>query len=67
MKRLKVVIPVMIVVAILSAWMLERDHSAVPIQARVFIILGGTIVSGVITYFLLQPDSENVGPKHIGD
>ncbi|MED4400192.1 hypothetical protein [Metabacillus fastidiosus] len=57
-KRLKVAIPVTIVVAALSLWILEKDHSAVPLTARILIAAGGALLSGVIAFFLLQGDAD---------
>ncbi|MGG3891619.1 hypothetical protein [Metabacillus fastidiosus] len=56
MKRVKVAIPVAIVVGALSLWVLEKDHSAVPLTARILIAAGGALLSGVIAFFLLQED-----------
>ncbi|MED4532006.1 hypothetical protein ABET51_08010 [Metabacillus fastidiosus] len=56
MKRVKVAIPVAIVVGALSLWILEKDHSAVPLTARILIAAGGALLSGVIAFFLLQED-----------
>ena len=63
MKRLNVVIPIMIIVAILSTWILGRDHSAVPLASRIFITIGGTIVSGIISYFLSNSKEYQIDPK----
>ena len=63
MKRLNVVIPIMIIVAILSSWILGRDHSAVPLTSRIFITIGGTIVSGIISYFLSNSKEYQIDPK----
>ncbi|KIL50020.1 hypothetical protein [Jeotgalibacillus soli] len=63
MKRFKIVIPIMIIVAILATWILAKDHSAVPLQTRILIIAGGTLLSGIITYFLSQQDGDGVDPK----
>jgi hypothetical protein len=63
MKKLRVVIPIMICVAILSTWILERDHSAVPFESRLIITIGGTIISGIIAYFLLNNKEEQIDPK----
>jgi hypothetical protein len=54
MQRLKLVIPTMIVVAILSMWILKKDHTAVPFHYQVLITLGAAILSGVLTSFLFK-------------
>lgn len=65
MKRFKFVIPIMVVVAILAMWLLNKDHSGVPLQSRIMIAFGGSILSGIITYFLLKDDVQKVDPKPI--
>ncbi|MBS4209365.1 histidine kinase [Bacillus sp. FJAT-50079] len=52
MKRLIPVIPVVIAVAIMSMWILERNFSEIDGQTRMLIAAGGTILSGVLSYFL---------------
>jgi len=63
MKRFKTIIIVMIVVAVLATWILQKDHSAVELQWRILIAAGGALLSGVLAYFLLQKDIEHVDPK----
>lgn len=58
MKRFRFVIPIMVVVAILAMWFLNKDHSEVPLVTRILIAAGGSIVSGIISYFLLRNDDE---------
>lgn len=63
MKRFKVVIPIMIIVAILATWILGKDHSAVPLESRILITIGGTLISGIISYFLLSNKEDQIDPK----
>ncbi|MBM7649254.1 hypothetical protein JOC78_002207 [Bacillus ectoiniformans] len=56
MKRLKYVIPIMILVFILATNKLEKDYSVIDSQTRMLISAGAAIVSGVISYFLLGND-----------
>jgi hypothetical protein len=63
MKRIKFVIPTMILVAILAAWILEKDYSAIPFEFRILIILGGAMLSGVLTYFLFPQGVGEVDQK----
>ena len=63
MNRFKVVIPIMIIVAILSTWILGRDHSTVPVESRILITIGGTLISGIISYILLGNKEDKIDPK----
>ncbi|MGG1677808.1 hypothetical protein ACIFOT_18890 [Neobacillus sp. NRS-1170] len=63
MKRFKIVIPTMILVAVLAIWMLGKYHSAVPLQLRILIAVGGALLSGVCTFFMLKQDVERVDAK----
>lgn len=56
MKRFKPIIIIMIVVAVLATWILQKDHAAVELQWRILITAGGALFSGVLAYFLLQKD-----------
>lgn len=67
MNRLKVVIPIMIIVTILAMWFLAKDYGALPLQTRVLISLGGALLSGVISYFLLHKEAEQIDPKPTND
>ncbi|WP_226667936.1 TMEM199/VMA12 family vacuolar ATPase assembly factor [Metabacillus litoralis] len=51
-KRMTTIIMTMIFVAILSLWILAKDHSAVPLHFRILIAIGGSLLSGVLAYFL---------------
>lgn len=63
MNRFKTISIVMIVVAVLAIWILQKDHSAVDLQWRILIAAGGSVLSGVLAYFLLQKDIEHVDSK----
>ncbi|MGD6802930.1 histidine kinase [Rossellomorea vietnamensis] len=56
-KRLAVAISVSILVFILALWFLSGNYSEIEQLTRILIALGGTILSGVITYFLF-PENE---------
>lgn len=60
MKRFKPIIIIMIVVAVLATWILQKDHAAVELQWRILIAAGGALLSGVLAYFLLQKDIDTV-------
>ncbi|HYK72088.1 MAG TPA: histidine kinase [Pseudoneobacillus sp.] len=51
MKKLAV-IPIMILVAILAMWMLNKDYTEVAVSIRVLISIGAAILSGGIAYIL---------------
>lgn len=63
MKRFNIVILVMIVVTVLATWILGKDHSALQLQTRILITVGGALLSGVLTYFLSLHDVDRVDPK----
>ena len=56
-RAFKFVIPVMIIVAWVSWYMLNKDFTDVPEQSRVLITIGAAALSGIISYFLF-PKSE---------
>lgn len=56
MRAFKFVVPIMIIVAWASWFILNRDHTDVPEQTRVLITIGAAIVSGVISFFLFPKD-----------
>ncbi|MGF2616663.1 histidine kinase [Rossellomorea vietnamensis] len=56
-KRLAVTIPVSVLVFILALWFLSSNYSEIDLLTRILIAFGGTILSGVITYFLF-PENE---------
>ena len=63
MKRLILVIPTMVIVAALSMWYLNKEYTDVPFNSRILIVIGGTLVSGIISFFLLKKDINQVDPK----
>lgn len=63
MKKSKVVIPIMVVVAVLATWILQKDFSEVPFLHKLLITVGACIVSGGLGYVLLGSDVQKVDPK----
>ncbi|MEK3889982.1 hypothetical protein [Bacillus sp. FSL K6-3431] len=62
MKRLVVVIPIMVIVATIAMWMLEKDYSDIEPSIRLMITGGAAILSGIISYFLMRNDIDKVDP-----
>ncbi|MCM3164324.1 MULTISPECIES: hypothetical protein [Bacillaceae] len=60
MKLFKIVIPTTVVVFVSALWILEKDHSTVPLYIRILISLGGALLSGILTYFLMRQDAGDV-------
>ncbi|HJH10350.1 MAG TPA: hypothetical protein K8V30_01435 [Metalysinibacillus jejuensis] len=58
-KRFKFVIPMMVIVAATAFYMLGEFHPLVESQERTWIIIGATIVAGIISYFLFPQASED--------
>ena len=65
MKRFVLIIPIMIIVAFLAMWLIEKKYTEVPFDTRILISIGGSIFSGIIAYFLLRHDVHQVDPKSI--
>lgn len=64
MKKSKIIVPIMVVVAVLATIMLNSDeYNEVTIINRILIIAGAAIISSVIGYFLLGVDVDKVDPK----
>jgi len=63
MKRLGLIIPIMIIVAFLAMWLIEKKYAEVPFDTRILIAAGGSLFSGIISYFLLRNDVHKVDPK----
>lgn len=58
MRAFKFVIPIMIIVAWASWFMLNKNFTDVPEQTRLYITIGAVIISGVISYFLFPENEE---------
>lgn len=58
-KRFKFVIPVMVIVAIGSVYMLRNYYAEVPDLDQLLISICATIVSGVLAYFLFPQQGED--------
>lgn len=62
MKKVKWLVPIMIVSAVLSLLIL-RDHPDVTLQNKVLITIGASLVSALIGFILLKEDIDKVDPK----
>ena len=58
-RRFKFVIPVMVVVAISTIYMLNKSYGEVPILNKSLIFVGAILLSGIIAYFLFPQEGEN--------
>ncbi|MCL1697747.1 MULTISPECIES: hypothetical protein [unclassified Lysinibacillus] len=58
-KRFKFVIPVMVIVAIGSVYMLRNYYTEVPDLDQLLITICATLVSGVLAYFLFPQQGED--------
>ena len=58
-KRFKFVIPVMVIVAIGSVYMLANYYAEVPDLNQLLITICATLISGVLAYFLFPQQGEN--------
>ncbi|MFB7157562.1 MULTISPECIES: hypothetical protein [unclassified Lysinibacillus] len=58
-KRFKFVIPVMVIVAIGSVYMLRNYYAEVPNLDQLLITICATLVSGVLAYFLFPQQGED--------
>jgi hypothetical protein len=59
MKKFPITIPIMIIVAAIAMWMLEKDYSELNIMTRIMISVGAGIFSGLISFFLFKFDKNN--------
>lgn len=57
--RLKFVVPLSVVVAVSSAFMLVNKYSEVPTTNKVLIVIGATLVTAFISYFLFPQAGED--------
>jgi hypothetical protein len=64
MKKVIRIIPIMIVVATIALWKLQKDYAEIEPQTRLLIAAGAAILSGVISYFLFAfgKSSDKVDP-----
>ena len=58
-KRLKFVVPIMVIVAISALYMINTYYAEVPNVDRIFITIGATVLSGILAYFLFPQEGEN--------
>ncbi|WP_338751869.1 histidine kinase [Bacillus sp. FJAT-52991] len=61
-KKMTFMVPIMIVVAILAMWMLEKDYPMIDLQTRLLITAGAASLSGLISLFLLGNNEEKIDP-----
>lgn len=54
------IIPIMILVAVASYWMLGKYYSEIEFGSKIMLTIGGTLLSGVISFFLFKEDE---GPQ----
>ncbi|MCA1055949.1 histidine kinase [Rossellomorea aquimaris] len=57
-KRIIFMIPIMLVVFLVANSYLGESFKEIPSSTRTWIALGGTLVSGVISFFLFKPEGE---------
>jgi Na+-translocating ferredoxin:NAD+ oxidoreductase RnfD subunit len=57
-KRFTMIIPIMILVAVASYWMLGKYYSEIELGSKIMLIIGGTLLSGLISFFLFKEDRE---------
>lgn len=62
MKKVKWLVPIMVVSAVLSVIVL-KDHPDVTFQNKVFITIGASLLSALIGFILLKEDIDKVDPK----
>ncbi len=63
MKRFIFVIPIMVIVAVMAMWYLNKEYTDVPFSSRILIVIGGTLVSGIISFFLMKKDVHHIDDK----
>lgn len=62
MKKIKWLLPIMVISAFFSVLIL-RDHPDVTFQNKVLITIGASLVSALIGFILLRQDIDKVDPK----
>ena len=63
MKRFALIIPIMIIVAFLAMWLIEKKYAEVPFDTRILIAAGGSLISGIVSFFFLKNDAQTIDPK----
>lgn len=63
MKRFSLIIPIMIIVAYLAMWIIEKKYAEVPFDTRLLIAAGGSLLSGIISFFYIRNDAQTIDPK----
>ena len=56
--RLKFVIPLTVVVFVSANFMLFTKYKSIPSLDKLFIIIGATILSAILSYFLFPQDKQ---------
>lgn len=63
-RRLKFVIPIMVIVAVLAIFMLKNNFSDVPKNHQILIVICASLFSGVLAHGLFAKEAEEkVDPK----
>jgi len=55
-RRIITILAIMILVAIAANWMVTTQYSELAGRERALLIVGGALLSGVISLFLFRPD-----------
>lgn len=63
MKRFSLIIPIMIIVAFLAMWLIEKKYAEVPFDTSILIAAGGSLLSGIISFIYLRNDAQTIDPK----
>lgn len=53
-------LPIAIIVYLMSNWWLNKNYTDIEPNIRTYIAIGAALVSGVISYFLFQGDTEKI-------
>ncbi|SOC08956.1 hypothetical protein SAMN05880501_105159 [Ureibacillus xyleni] len=59
-RRLKFIIPTMVIVAVTAIFMLGKYYADVPSNHKVLIVISATLLSGVLAHGLFPHDDEEV-------
>ncbi|MCP3763981.1 histidine kinase [Domibacillus sp. A3M-37] len=63
-KRFVFIIPIMVIVFSVATWMLNKDYAMIERDIRLLISAGAAVLSGIITFFLMKGDAENLAAAH---